>query len=243
MNKMLLNSTGILLLIAGSAMAETQMSPKDTQQWEPIPNKVNPDPIPSDAIHLFDGTHTDHWQHPNGKAVAWTLENGILSTKAKTPSIISKKSFCDMQLHLEFKTPEHSGKPLAQKQGNSGIYIMRRYEVQILDSYNNPTYVNGQAAAVYKQSAPLVNASRPSGQWQTYDIIFHAPKFTQDGQLSKKANLTVLHNGVLVQDHFELAGGTRHKGLPEYKAHGCAPILLQNHGQLVYFKNIWVRPL
>ncbi|MER2491739.1 3-keto-disaccharide hydrolase [Catenovulum sediminis] len=226
-----------------SAPDTQQISPQETEYWTPVPQKVNPDPVPSDAIVLFDGAHTNKWQHPDKSAVQWTLEDGILTTKSGTKSIQTKENFCDIQLHLEFKAPKHTGKPIGQRQGNSGIYIQGRYEVQILDSYDNPTYVNGQAASVYKQSPPLVNASRPSGHWQSYDIIFHAPEFNDAGDITEKATVTVLHNGVLVQDHFEIQGGTRYRGYPEYKKHGCAPIVLQNHGQVVSFRNIWVRKL
>lgn len=235
----------VFCLIAAKAhAADSKAKPQDTQVWEPVPALVNPYPVPSDALILFDGRHIDAWTTDEDKPVQWAVQNGELQTRPNAKSIFTKAAFCDIQLHIEWKTPSfNKAEKNAQKQGNSGIFFQRRYELQVLNSYENPTYVNGQAAAIYKQSPPLVNASLPPNQWQQYDVIYHAPRFKENGELEKKANITVLHNGVLVQDHFELLGVTRHIGQPAYQAHGCAPILLQNHGQDISYRNIWVRPI
>lgn len=222
--------------------AEKKIDPKLTEQWSPIPEIITPSPIPSDAIVLFDGKSTDNLEHGDGSRVKWNVENGSLTVEPGTKGIFSKEKFCNMQLHIEWKSPEKITGKTGQKLGNSGLFIQSRYEVQILDSYENQTYANGQAGSIYKQSAPLVNAMKPTGQWQTYDIIYHAPKFTEK-ELSKPADITVLHNGVLVQDHFILKGGTVYIGHPKYKAHGCDRLLLQDHNDKVSFRNIWVRKL
>ncbi|MCU4677103.1 DUF1080 domain-containing protein [Catenovulum sp. 2E275] len=230
-------------LFSLSAHAKTEeMKPEHTELWKTV-KKVNPDPVPSDAIVLFDGTNMDQWTHEDGSKVEWKIEDGVVTIVNGTQSIITKEKFCDVQLHIEFRAPKPEGKPLGQSQGNSGLYFQKRYEVQILDSYDNPTYANGQAAAVYKQNPPLVNASRAPMNWQTYDIIYHAPIFNEQGVLKKRADVTVLHNGVLAQDHYVLQGDTRYIGFPQYNAHTCDHLLLQNHGQIVSFRNIWIRKL
>ncbi|EWH11754.1 multi-domain-containing protein [Catenovulum agarivorans DS-2] len=229
------------LLLMTSVYA--QMSPKETEVWSPEPEMVNPHPVPSDSVVLFDGKDVSQWQHADGSAVKWQVKNGELSTLPGTKSIQTKQAFCDVQIHLEWKTPPYIPGLYAQKQGNSGVFIQGRYELQVLNSVDNPTYVNGQAAAIYKQNPPLVNASLPPMTWQTYDIIYHAPKFNPEGELVKPADITVLHNGVLVQDAFKIKGPTTHKGLPKYQAHGCAPLVLQNHGEKIYYRNIWIRPI
>lgn len=192
---------------------------------------------PSDAIVLFDGTDLSQWEGGEN----WIVENGYAI--ARQNGITSKQKFGDIQLHLEFATPEvieGSG----QGRGNSGVYLMGRYEVQILDSYENPTYYDGQCGAIYKQHPPLVNASRKPGEWQTYDIIFTAPRFAEDGTLLKPAYVTVIHNGVVVQNHFEIEGTTAWHEPPKYTPHGeKEPIHIQFHGNPVKFRNIWVREL
>jgi len=225
------------------AGAVEQMKPEHTEVWKEI-KKVNPDPIPSDAVALFDGKNMNHWQHTDGSKVKWKVEDGTVTITNGTPSIETKQKFCDVQLHLEFRAPIPEGEPLGQSQGNSGVFLQKRYEVQVLDSYDNPTYANGQAASIYKQNPPLVNASRAPMNWQTYDIIYRAPIFADNGKVKVKAQVTVLHNGILVQDHFQIMGPTRYIGLPEYEeAHGCEPLELQNHGQVVSYRNIWIRKL
>ncbi len=156
--------------------------------------------------------------------------------------LISRDPFCDVQLHLEWMVPELGSGSRGQNRSNSGVFLQDRYEIQILDSYQNPTYVNGQAGALYKQARPLVNASRAAGQWQSYDILFRAPRF-EDQALIEPAYITVLHNGVLVQHHTAVKGGTVYWGEPKYIPHGCAPLRLQDHWSQVYFRNIWVRSL
>jgi hypothetical protein len=192
---------------------------------------------PSDAIVLFDGKSMEAWR--GGEH--WPVADGI-ATSAKT-GITSKRGFGDCQVHLEFATPEKI-EGSGQGRGNSGVYLMGRYEVQILDSWNNPTYFDGQAAALYKQHPPLVNASRKPGQWQVYDILFKAPRFTADGKLISPGQISVLHNGVCVQNHWTLLGNTDYDRAPAYSKHGeKEPIHLQFHGNPVRFRNIWVREL
>ncbi len=217
-----------------------------TDKWEPVPPIVTPGngtTPPSDAIVLFDGTDMDQWEKPNGEPVGWKLEDGAMTVVKETGAIQSKQSFGDMQLHLEWRAPaEVVGE--SQDRGNSGVYIQNRYEIQILDCYENPTYVNGQTGSVYKQHIPLVNACRPPGKWQMYDIIYVAPRFKEDGSLFSPGTVTVLHNGVLVQNHVTIQGTTENVGLPLYKAHPLKqPILLQDHSNPVSFRNIWVREL
>ncbi len=217
-----------------------------TDVWEPVPVSVDaPEGAPpSDAIILFDGTNTDAWTKASegGGAIDWPVSEGVLSIGER--DIVTAQSFCDVQMHIEWRAPAETAGFDGQDRGNSGIKFQRRYEVQILDSIDNPTYVHGQAAAIYKQYAPLVNASRAPGEWQTYDIVFEAPIFDEDsGTLRKPAYMTVFHNGVLVQNHVQLVGTTSYVGYPTYEPHGCEPILLQDHNADVTFRNIWVRPL
>lgn len=191
---------------------------------------------PSDAIVLFDGANLDRW---NG-VKNWTIADGVATAGS---SITTRDKFGDCQLHLEFATPEKV-EGSGQGRGNSGVYLMNRYEVQILDSYENQTYFDGQCAAIYKQHPPLVNACRPPGEWQTYDIIFRAPRFNDDGSVAVPAAVTVLQNGVLVQNHYELQGGTFWDEPPSYKQHAeREPLQLQYHGNPVRFRNIWIRDL
>lgn len=215
-----------------------------SEVWEPVPEivQVPPDAPPSDAQVLFDGTDLSQWESTSGGEVEWTLEEGVLTVVPGKGDIRSKREFCDVQLHLEWRTPAEVGDLKGQQRNNSGVFLQERYEVQILDSYENPTYVNGQAASVYKQHIPLVNAMRPPGEWQTYDIIFKAPRFEGE-KLTEPATITVLHNGVLVQNHVQILGKTEWIGEPEYEAHDCAPIALQDHNDYVSFRNIWVRAL
>ena len=216
-----------------------------TEIWDPVPEiitPVQPGVAPSDAIVLFGGGELDAWAARDGKPAAWHVQDDVLTVVAGRGDLLSRQSFADVQLHLEWRSPaEVAGD--SQGRGNSGVFLMDRYEVQILDSYHNPTYSNGQAASVYKQHIPLVNASRGPGQWQSYDIIFMAPRFSSSGRLLTPATITVLHNGVLVQNHVAISGPTSYVGAPNYSAHGPAPIRLQDHGNPVSFRNIWVRPL
>ena len=190
---------------------------------------------PSDAIVLFDGTNLDAWK--NGDA--WKIGDGFAEVNGK--AIQTKQAFGDCQLHLEFATPAKV-KGKGQGRGNSGVYLMGKYEVQILDSFENPTYFDGQCGALYKQQPPMVNASRGPGEWQSFDIVFTAPRFDEQGELSQPAFATVLHNGVLIHNHYELPGGTFWDRAPRYEAHPeKLPITLQNHGNPTRFRNIWIR--
>ena len=204
----------------------------------PSPPVVDPgssNQPPSDAVVLLDGTDLSQWQ--GGER--WKIEDGIATVQGS--GIQTKQSFGDCQLHLEFATPEIV-KGKGQGRGNSGVYLMGRYEVQILDSFDNPTYFDGQCAAIYKQQPPTVNASRKPGEWQTYDLIFEAPEFDDQGKLVQPAFITVLHNGILVHHHVEIQGSTSWDSPAAYSAHADKlPIHLQNHGNPIRFRNIWVR--
>ena len=206
------------------------------------PRVVNPGPPPADAIVLFDGTDLSQWQTESGGAPGWEVKDGV-ATVTKTGNIVTKQPFGDCQLHIEWATPAEV-KGDGQGRGNSGVIFQERYELQVLDSYQNKTYFNGQAGAVYSQYPPLVNVCRKPGEWQTYDVIFHAPRFDDNGNLLKPGTITVLQNGVLVQDHVEIKGYTG--SVPgKYKAHPLKqPLLLQDHGgNPVRYRNIWIREL
>ncbi len=215
----------------------------------PKPAVVNPGPErppappPSDAIVLFDGKDLSRWRSQNGAPARWKLAGGYMEVIPGTGDIRTAQPFGDCQLHVEFAEPvPPTGE--SQERGNSGVYLMSTYEVQVLDSYDNPTYADGQAAALYGEYPPLVNASRPPGQWQSYDIVFHGPRFDPAGALTRPARVTVLHNGVLVQDDVVLVGPTAHQQRPPYKATPARlPLGLQNHGNAVRFRNIWIREL
>lgn len=198
---------------------------------------------PSDAVVLFDGTGLDAWKRGWGDGAAgWKVENGYMEV-APGAGITTKQSFGDCQLHIEWAAPK-TVKGDSQGRGNSGVFLMGTYEIQVLDSYDNATYADGHAGSVYGQYPPLVNASRPPGEWQSYDIVFRGPKFADDGTLETPAYLTLLHNGVLVQDHVALTGPTPWLGRPPYSRDGDrGPISLQNHGNPVRFRNIWIREL
>lgn len=202
-----------------------------------------PGKAPSDAIVLFDGTSLEQWLSNDGSTAKWKVENGYFEVVPKTGNIHTKNAFGDCQLHVEFSepTPPHGE---SQGRGNSGVFLMSTYEIQVLDSFENKTYADGQAAAVYGQYPPLVNASRPPGQWQTYDIVFRGPRFENNGKLLRPARITVFQNGVLVQDNVEPTGPTEHGERPPYKpGPDKMPLALQDHGQPVRYRNIWLRPL
>jgi hypothetical protein len=209
-------------------------------------------PVPSDAIVLFDGTNLDEWTNArDGSRAGWTVADGVVTVNKEAGDIQTRRRFGNYQLHIEWRIPEQiSGN--GQARGNSGLYMARPggesegYELQILDSYENETYVNGMAGSIYKQSIPLVNPSRKPGEWQTYDVLWTAPVFRADGSLQEPARVTVFFNGVLVQNDFELQGDTRYIGEPRYLPHGDSPILLQAHGDPsppISFRNIWIREL
>ena len=221
-----------------------------TEVWSPIPPVVtaNENTPPSDAIVLFDGKSLSQWQAIEGGVPKWTVQNGSFTIAPNTGDIRTKESFCDVQLHVEWTTPtkltgEDDKELTSQARHNSGIFLQEQYEFQVLDSYNSKTYSNGQAGSIYKQHIPLVNPTRAPGVWQTYDIIFTAPKFSGDKKLVSPGRATVLFNGVLVQNNVEIQGATSWMGKPVYTAHGCAPLRLQDHGNPVSFRNIWIRKL
>ncbi len=203
----------------------------------------SPAPAPSDAIVLFDGSDLSAWQSDVGGPAPWKVENGYMEVVPGAKGIRTVQGFGDVQLHVEFATPSVV-EGTSQGRGNSGVFLMREYEVQVLDSYDNDTYPDGQAASIYGQYPPLVNASRAPGVWQTYDIVFTRPRFNDDGSLQSPARVTVLHNGVLVQNNVTLTGPTENKARPPYSVHSDRePISLQDHDNPMRFRNIWVREL
>jgi hypothetical protein len=226
------------------------MKPEMTEIWEPEVEVVTPakalGDAPSDAIVLFDGTDLKHWVSSSDttKIAPWKIiDNDHMEVVPGTGWIQTKMKFGDCQLHIEFSAPDVVESE-SQGRGNSGVFLQNRYEVQILDSYNNRTYRNGQAGSIYKDYAPLVNAMKGPLEWNTYDIIYTAPRFKKNGQLDAKAKITVLHNGVLVQNDTEINGITYYIGLHNYpSAHGDDVIALQDHGNKTQFRNIWLRKL
>jgi hypothetical protein len=252
----ILAATALCLALLPAAAQQPAAKPEDTEQWTPVPKIITPgatnDAAPSDAIVLFDGRNLDQWvSSRDGSPARWNVADGVMTVNKPTGNIQTKRSFNNYQLHLEWRIPQGitgSG----QARGNSGLFLAANgtgdggYELQILDSYDNTTYVNGQAASIYKQYPPLVNAMRKPGEWQTYDVVWTAPTFNSDGSLKSPAYVTAFHNGVLVQDHVALKGETVYIGKPEYKPHGPSPIKLQAHGDPsppISFRNIWIREL
>jgi hypothetical protein len=231
-------------------------SPKETEVWDPEPAIVtpggSPGEAPADAIVLFGGQHLDEWVNVKGGGPAtWTVADGVFTVNKPAGNIQTKRSFTNYQLHIEWRVPANiTGKD--QGRGNSGVFLASTgggdagYELQILDSFNNRTYANGQAASIYKQAIPLANAMRKPGEWNVYDVAWTAPTFNADGSVKTPARVTVFHNGVLVQNGYELTGETVYIGKPFYKAHGATPIKLQAHGdpsEPLSFRNIWIREL
>ena len=247
-----------LLALPADAQQTSSTTPKpaDTEQWTPVPRVVTAGATdreaPSDAVRLFDGRNLDEWINTRDKSPArWTVADGIVTVDKSVGNIETKRRFTNYQLHIEWRIPANiTGTD--QGRGNSGVFLASTgdgdngYELQVLDSYMNKTYVNGQAGSIYKQSPPLVNSSRMPGEWQSYDVIWTAPTFAGDGSLKTPAYVTVLHNGVLVQSHYALTGETRYIGAPEYKKYESAAIKLQAHGdksEPISFRNIWLREL
>lgn len=245
-----------LLIFSFGAFAQ-QGDPKATEVWSPEPKVVTPgmheQGPPSDAIILFDGKNLGEWVRTNDttRPADWIVANDIITVNKKAGNIQTKRRFMDYQLHLEWRIPANiTG--TGQARGNSGLFLASTgpgdagYEMQILDNYNNKTYVNGQAGSIYKQFPPLANACKKPGEWQTYDVIWTAPRFNEDGSLKSPARVTAFHNGVLVQNDVALLGPTLYIGKPSYKAHGASPIKLQAHGDVsepISFRNIWIREL
>jgi hypothetical protein len=264
MKRLMLCACSLTTMVALQGVAGSQNSaketaatakPEDTEQWEPVPRKVSPgggSAAPSDAIVLFDGRNLDEWVMAKDRSPArWSVENGTMVVDKAFGNIETKRLFKDYQLHLEWRIPaDVTGE--GQARGNSGLFLAstgtedQGYEVQILDSWENKTYVNGQAGSIYKQNPPLVNSSRKPGEWQSYDVVWTAPVFESDGTLETPAFVTVFHNGVLVQNHFRLLGETLYIGKPVYRKHDRAAIKLQSHhdpSAPISFRNIWVREL
>jgi len=250
---------GAALIFIGSVQAQApKMKPEDTEVYTPVPAVVTPgstpQDAPSDAIILFDGKNLDQWRMANDttQAANWDIADGLLKVRKKgSGNIETKQRFMDYQLHIEWRIPA-SITGTGQGRGNSGVFLASTgkgdagYEMQVLDCYNNTTYTNGQTGAIYKQSVPLANACKKPGEWQTYDIVWTAPRFNEDGTLKSAARVTAFQNGVLLQNNYELSGQTLYIGHPTYTAHGASPIKLQAHGDAsepISFKNIWVRPL
>jgi hypothetical protein len=249
-----------ITVFAAPVARAQQQAPKpkaeDTEVWQPVPAVVasgeTPGAPPSDAIVLFDGKNEDEWVSAQDHAPAkWIVADGLLTVAKSTGNIETRRHFHNYQLHVEWRIPaDITG--TGQGRGNSGVFLASTgpgdagYELQVLDGYNNPTYVNGMVGSIYKQSIPLVNAARKPGEWQSYDVVWTAPVFNGDGSLKTPAYVTVFYNGVLVQNHFELKGQTLYIGKPFYKAFDGAAIKLQAHGdksEPMSFRNIWVREL
>lgn len=248
----------MIAAFAAPALSAAAQDSRNPANWEvhdlerPKPEVVSPatpstqsaaGEAPSDAVILFDGTSLDAWQKPSGDPTGWKVENGYFEVVPGEGGIETRQGFGDVQLHVEWSAPDPP-RGEGQDRGNSGVFLMGQYEVQVLDSYENETYADGQAAAVYGQYPPLVNAMRAPGEWNTYDIIFKRPRFDRSGDLVQPATVTVLHNGVLVQDHEVLTGPSGHHARPAYEPHPDAlPISLQDHDHPVRFRNIWLREL
>lgn len=249
--------TAAFLILAQAAMVErSKPRPEDTEVWTPVPRIVRPGAAqataPSDAIVLLGGSGLAEWVSTADRSPAkWQMDGDVMMVRKGTGNIETRRKFTDYQLHLEWRIPVAINGE-GQGRGNSGLFLASTgggdagYELQILDSYGNKTYANGQAGSVYKQSSPLVNAMRPPGEWQSYDVLWTAPRFNADGSLKSPARLTAFHNGVLIQDNVELTGETTYVGAPVYKAHGPSAIKLQDHGDPsppISFRNIWIREL
>lgn len=252
------NSLPLLLLLSVSITVTAQQKgdPKATEYYTPVPKKVTPAnglTAPSDAVILFDGKNLDEWvlSKDGTSPAGWFVADNVITVNKKLGDIQTKRTFTDFQLHIEYRIPANiTGE--GQARGNSGIFLAALpkgaggYELQVLDNYTNTTYVNGQAGSIYKQNPPLVNACLPPGEWQSYDVLWTAPRFQEDGSLQSPAKVTAFHNGLLVQHNFELKGDTPYIGQPSYQKHGPAPIKLQSHGdksEPISYRNIWVREL
>jgi hypothetical protein len=247
---------GSMLRAQQDSAAAAKPRPEDTELWQPTPTVVTPGAncgdAPSDAIILFDGKNLDQWVSSKDKTPAtWLVSGGVMTVNKSAGNIETRRTFRNYQLHIEWRVPENITGG-GQARGNSGVFLAATgtedggYELQVLDSYKNQTYMNGMAGSIYKQAVPLANPTRKPGEWQQYDVAWTAPVFNADGSVKTPAYVTVFFNGVLVENHFEVKGETRYIGKPYYKAHGAAPIMLQAHGdasQPISFRNIWVREL
>ena len=243
-------ATALTITSCGSGnVVNEPTKPEQTEVWGPKPAKVainGQTGIPSDAVILFDGTNLNAWKSKNdGGAPKWTInQDGSMTVKDKTGDIVTKEDFGSVQLHLEWRSDPNNTQT-NQNRSNSGVFFQGLYEVQILNNNDNDTYVNGMVGSIYKQKAPDVMAAKPTGEWNSYDIVFHAPAFNAAGNKTKAATITVFLNGVLIQDHYEIKGSTEYIGFPKNNAHGDGPIVLQDHGDMsgVGYRNIWLRKL
>ena len=247
----------LLLSLIQYALIAQVKTPESTELYSPVPPVITPGEginPPSDAIVLFNGSDFDQWESIKASPVGWILSDGCMTIKPGSGDIKTKRAFGDCQLHVEWRCPSVTGKTETGREqgfGNSGILLQSRYELQVFDSYNypvyhndKPIYTNGQAGSVYKQITPLVNACRKQGDWQTYDIIYQAPRFSDNGRVAIPARITVIHNGILIINNAEIQGSMSYIGLPEYKVHGLKePLSLQEHGDEVSYRNIWIREL
>jgi 3-keto-disaccharide hydrolase len=238
----------LLALVAAAAPMTAQEWPVHSME-RPRPPVVDPGPErppappPSDAIVLFDGKDLSQWRSQDGGAAKWFVRDGYVEVAPGTGMIFTRRDLGDVQLHIEWAAPAPP-KGESQDRGNSGVFLMTHYEIQVLDSYKHDTYADGQAAAMYGQVPPIVNACRPPGAWQTYDIVFHRPTFAPDGSVRSAARLTMFHNGVLVHDNDAFTGRTAHGRRAHYEAHGDRlPLALQDHGHPVRYRNVWIREL
>jgi hypothetical protein len=243
-------ATALTITSCGSGnVGDEPTKPEQTEVWGPKPAKVainGQTGIPSDAVILFDGTNLNAWKSKNdGGAPKWTInQDGSMTVKDKTGDIVTKEDFGSVQLHLEWRSDPNNTQT-NQNRSNSGVFFQGLYEVQILNNNDNDTYVNGMVGSIYKQKAPDVMAAKPTGEWNSYDIVFHAPAFNAAGKKTKAATITVFLNGVLIQDHYEIKGSTEYIGFPKNNAHGDGPIVLQDHGDMsgVGYRHIWLRKL
>ena len=242
----------IILLItcsfAGTVFAqEFKWRPEHTEYWNNQPVIVTPGEgtkPPSDAIVLFDGKDLSAWTSTDGSDAQWKVENGCFTVVRGTGTIQTKRVFGNCQLHIEWRSPaEVDPNKTGQGRGNSGIFLQSRYELQVLDGYNNTTYSNGGAGSIYKQTPPMVNSCRKPGEWLVFDIIYTAPEFCGEGKLISPARITVIHNGVVIHNNTTIKGDTPYVGLPKYNPHGRLPLALQDHGDPVSYRNIWIRDL
>ena len=236
-----------ILSVSMKAQVREGGDPKLSEVWQPEPRVITPGKTsadaPSDAIVLFDGKNLSQWEDSAGRDAKWKVQDGYVEVVPRAGIIKTRRAFGDCQLHIEWRTPD-TVRGDGQGRGNSGIFFMGLYELQVLDNFHNRTYSNGQAGSIYKQSMPLVNVCRPPGEWQSYDVIFTAPRFNTDSTLKSPARITVFQNGVLVQNNFSLWGGTEYIGIPVYKMHAeKLPLALQDHGNPVRYRNIWIREL
>ena len=257
MNKKILLVTAFACMGCATMFAQqrnnVKYTPEMSEFYSPVPPVVTPGAslqdggfaAPSDAIVLFDGKNLNAWERTDGSAAGWDVHDGVVTVNKKTGDIQTKQKFTDFQLHLEWQVPTNiTGEK--QARGNSGVFLQGLYEVQILDCYNNKTYTNGQTGSIYKQATPLANAMRKPGEWNVYDIIYTAPTFTKEGRYRTKPTVTVIHNGVILQNHTEIIGTTEYIGIPKIEKHGAGPIKLQSHGdpsEPISFRNIWIREL